>query len=123
MKGKAHIQKAKEEYQSNKKRKLGGNPRSSQQQGRWNKQKTVREAQKMIASAMKTADEEDGADDGKDKTIAELSSTVVQLREEGKERVATTSAVTFSPQEQRKAMCAQLSAIVGRAGKKKKGSQ
>ena len=83
----------------------------------------------MIAAAMKTAEEENSADGDKDKTIAELSSTVVQLREESKEKAATVtaSAVTFSPQtelaEQRKAMCAQLSAIVGRAGKKKKGNQ
>ena len=80
----------------------------------------------MIAAAMKTAEEEDSTGDGKDKTIAELSSTVVQLREESKEKTATASAVTFAPQtekEQRKAMCAQLSAIVGRPGKKKKGSQ
>ena len=123
-KGKAHIQKTKEEYQSNKKRKLGG--KGAQQQGRWNKQKTVKEAQKMLAAAMKTAEEENSADGDKDKTIAELSSTVVQLREESKEKTATASAVTFAPQtekEQRKAMCAQLSAIVGRPGKKKKGSQ
>ena len=120
-KGKAHIQKAKEEYQS-KKRKAGG--KSNEQQGRWNKQKTVQEAKKMIAAAMKTAEEENNAGGDKDKTIAELSSTVVQLREEGK--AAAASSVTFSPQteaEQRKAMCAQLSSIVGRAGKKKKGNQ
>ena len=82
----------------------------------------------MIAAAMKTAEEENSADGDKDKTIAELSSTVVQLCEESKEKAATAtvSAVTFSPQkeaEQRKVMCAQLSSIVGRAGKKKKGSQ
>ena len=78
----------------------------------------------MIAAAMKTAEEENNAGGDKDKTIAELSSTVVQLREEGK--AAAASSVTFSPQteaEQRKAMCAQLSSIVGRAGKKKKGNQ
>ena len=126
-KGKAHIQKAKEEYQS-KKRKAGG--KSAEQQGRWNKQKTVKEAQKMLAAAMKTAEEENSADGNKDKTIAELSSTVVQLREESnKEKAAsaTASAVTFSPQteltEQRKTMCAQLSSIIGRATKKKKGNQ
>ena len=56
-KGKAHIQKAKEEYQS-KKRKVG---KSAEQQGRWNKQKTVKEAQKMLAAAMKTAEEENSA--------------------------------------------------------------
>jgi hypothetical protein len=80
----------------------------------------------MIAAAMKTAEEDNSADGDKDKTIAELSSTVVQLREENKEKAATASSVTFSPQteaEQRKAMCAQLSSIIGRAGKKKKGDQ
>jgi hypothetical protein len=121
-KGKAHIQKAKEEYQS-KKRKAGG--KGNEQQGRWNRQKTVQEAKKMIAAAMKTAEEENKEGGDKDKTIAKLSSTVVQLREENKEK-ATASSVTFSPQteaEQRKAMCAQLSSIVGRAGKKKKGDQ
>ena len=119
--------KAKEEYQS-KKRKAGG--KSNEQQGRWNRQKTVKEAQKMIAAAMKTAEEENNADGNKDKTIAELSSTVVELREESnKEKAAsaTASAVTFSPQteltEQRKTMCAQLSSIIGRATKKKKGNQ
>ena len=122
-KGKAHILKAKEDYQ-NKKRKAGG--KSNEQQGRWNRQKTVKEAQKMIAAAMKTADEENSAGGDKDKTIAELSSTVVQLREESKEKTAAASAVTFSPQtemEQKKVVYAQLSAIVGRATKKKKGNQ
>ena len=126
-KGKAHILKAKEDYQ-NKKRKAGG--KSNEQQGRWNRQKTVKEAQKMIAAAMKTAEDENNVDGNKDKTIAELSSTVVQLREESKAEKtasATASAVSFSPQteltEQRKAMCAQLSSIIGRATKKKKGNQ
>ena len=82
----------------------------------------------MLAAAMKTAEEENSADGDKDKTIAELSSTVVQLREESKsDKAATASAVTFSPQtelvDQRKAMCAQLSSIIGRAGRKKKGNQ
>ena len=80
----------------------------------------------MLASAMKTAEEENSGD--KDKTIAELSSTVAQLREDSKsEKAANASAVTFSPQtelvHQRKAMCAQLSSIIGRAGRKKKGNQ
>ena len=124
-KGKAHIQMAKKEYQSTK-RKAGG--KSAKQQGRWNKQRTVKEAQKMLAAAMKTAEEETSAGGDKDKTIAELSSTVVQLREESKsEKAANASAVTFSPQtelvEQRKAMCAQLSSIIRRAGRKKKGNQ
>ena len=43
------------------------------------------------------------------------------------DKAATASAVTFSPQtelvDQRKAMCAQLSSIIGRATKKKKGNQ
>ena len=123
-KGKAHIQKAKEEYQS-KKRKAGGKGNGNEQQGRWNRQKTVHEAKKMIAAAMKTAEEENTASGDKDKTIAELSSTVASLREENKEKAAAAS-VTFSPQteaEQRKAMCAQLSSIVGRAGRKKKDNQ
>ena len=82
----------------------------------------------MIAAAMKTAEDENSVDGNKDKTIAELSSTVVQLREESKEKTAATaSAVTFSPQttemEQKKVVYAQLSAIVGRAMKKKKGNQ
>ena len=81
----------------------------------------------MIAAAMKTAEDENNVDGNKDKTIAELSSTVVQLREESKEKTAATaSAVTFSPQtemEQKKVVYAQLSAIVGRAMKKKKGNQ
>ena len=84
----------------------------------------------MLAAAMKTAEEENSAGGDKDKTIAELSSTVVQLREESKAEKtasATASAVSFSPQteltEQRKAMCAQLSSIIGRATKKKKGNQ
>ena len=82
----------------------------------------------MIAAAMKTAEDENSAGGDKDKTIAELSSTVVQLREETtSEKAANASAVTFSPQtemvEQRKAMCAQLSSIIGRAGRKKKDNQ
>lgn len=47
------------------------------QQGQWNRQqKTVKDAKRLIAAAMKTADEEDDAGNGKDKTIAELSNTV-----------------------------------------------
>ena len=81
----------------------------------------------MIAAAIKTAEEENNAGEtgDKDKTIAELSSTVVQLREENNKEKATAGSVTFSPQteaDQRKAMFAQLSSIVGRA-KKKKGNQ
>ena len=74
-KGKAHIQKAKEEYQS-KKRKAG---KTTEQQGRWNRQKTVKEAQKMLASAMKTAEEENSAGGDKDKTIAELSLSLIHI--------------------------------------------